>query len=87
MIWGKETNDSLIYQEILQEAWPTFRQLHPLGFTFQQNGTTQHRSKSTEKWLLENQWNVTQWPTNPVENLRGLMKILWKREDLTIWLT
>jgi len=28
LIFIKGTIDSLKYQEILQEAWPTFRQLH-----------------------------------------------------------
>jgi len=80
MIWGyitfkkkspfifiKGTIDSLKYQEIFQEAWPKFRQLHPRGFTFQQNGATPHRSRSTEKWLWENQWHVTQWPVNSLD--------------------
>jgi len=52
--------DSLKYQEILQEAWPTFQQLHPQRFTFQQDGATPHRSKLTEKWLRKKQWYVTQ---------------------------
>ena len=54
LIFIKGTIDSLKYQEILQEAWSTFRQLHQRGFTFQQDGATKYRSKSTEKWLREN---------------------------------
>jgi len=48
LIFIKITIDSLKYHEILQEAWPTFRQLHPRGFTFQQDGATPHNSKSPE---------------------------------------
>jgi len=55
LIFIKGTIDSLKYQEICQEAWLTFRQLHPRGFTFQQGRATPHRSKSTETWLRENQ--------------------------------
>jgi len=48
LIFIKGTIDSLKYQEILQKAWPPFRQL-PLKFTFQRDGATPHHSKSTEK--------------------------------------
>jgi len=53
LIFIKGTIDSLKYQEIIQEAWTKFRQLHPRRFTFQQDGATPNHSKSTEKWLRE----------------------------------
>ena len=48
LIFIKGTIDNLKFQEIFQETWSTFRQLHPRGFIFQQDGAAPHRSKSTE---------------------------------------